>query len=74
MISVILFLLLLVGFSWVQMHYLAPVKTKKEWAVFLSVMVVVAGAGINLILDIDLSSPMDALRGFVEPLGKSILH
>lgn len=68
------FVLVLVGISWAQIHYLAPMNTKKEWAVFISMMGLVAVVGTTLILNFDLPSPLSALRGLIEPMGKSILH
>lgn len=74
MIQVVLFLLLLAVIAWVQMHYLAPVNTKKEWAIFLVTMFIVAAVGSSLTLNIDLPSPLSGLRALAEPVGRTILH
>jgi hypothetical protein len=73
MIRVAMFVLSLAGMSWVQIRY-APINTKKEWSVLISLLVLVAVVGTCLILNIDLPSPMSALRGVIEPIGRMILH
>lgn len=74
MIRVFVFILALFGMSWGQVHYLAPMETKKEWTVFVCLMVLVAIVGTSLILNISLPSPMSGIRAFSEPIGRAILH
>lgn len=74
MMGAVVFLLGLVGISWGQMHFLAPMNTKKEWSVFVGLMVVVAVVGVALILNLDVPSPMSGLRGIFEPIGRYVLH
>lgn len=74
MIRVLIVLIALSGCAWVQMHYLAPVKTVKERVAFFTLMVLVAVTSSALILNINVPSPMSGIRGVFEPLGRSILH
>ncbi|WP_067622498.1 hypothetical protein [Alicyclobacillus acidiphilus] len=74
MINVLLLILGLVAVGWFQTRYLAPLKSKKEWTVYLCTMLLVAFVGTNLVLSWSLTSPMWLLRSFIEPIGKTILH
>lgn len=60
--------------SWVQIRFLVPVETKREWGVFTFLMTLVAVVGTSLILDSSLPNPLSLVRGLIEPFGHVILH